>query len=53
MLADDRGRPLAIFRLPAGFMLVPDVDDTHVDEAVASLLATKLPPSLASSDARL
>ncbi len=36
-------QPLGAFPLPAGFMLVPDVDDPHVDETVASLLVGKLP----------
>ena len=37
-------QPLGAFPLPAGFMLVPDVDDPSVDGVVASLLAGKLPP---------
>jgi hypothetical protein len=36
-------QPLGAFPLPAGYMLVPDVDDPRVDDAVASLLAGKLP----------
>ncbi|MDP2712125.1 MAG: hypothetical protein Q8O56_12990 [Solirubrobacteraceae bacterium] len=38
-----RAQPLGAFALPAGFMLVPEVDDPSVDETVASLLAGKLP----------
>jgi tetratricopeptide (TPR) repeat protein len=38
-------QPLGAFALPAGFMLVPEIDDPSVDEAVASLLAGRLPPS--------
>lgn len=36
-------QPLGAFPLPAGFMLVPEVDDPSVDAAVASLLAGRLP----------